>query len=80
MTILLQSNRACDNKPEVPLKTTYAKTFILSSSSTKLSFSVLQAGYKKKLSKLKYLRENKCREIWWYECCQITAYKSLIKS
>lgn len=48
MTILLQSNRACDNKPEVPLKATYAKTFILSSSSTKLSFSVLHAGYKKK--------------------------------
>lgn len=47
MTILLQSNRDHDNKPEVSLKATYAKTFILSSNSTKLSFSVLDSGYKK---------------------------------
>lgn len=56
MTILLQSNRACDNKPEVPLKATYAKTFILSSSSTKLSFSVLHAGYKKKIKQIEVFK------------------------
>lgn len=52
MTVLLRSNSAHDNKIQVSLKDTYARTLILV---TIKHFPVLNTAFKK----IKYLRETK---------------------